>query len=230
MKAAIFNAKWTIAIIFATITVAILLLQNSFRGETTHADVCTQNQLFLARAFDQYKRDHGCYPPAYTLGKDGAPLHSWRVLLLPYLGKKDVYDLIRLDEAWDSEYNTQFHDMCFPMFHCPARKSKRGGRCDYAILVGEHTVFPMPAMREHHNVANQYPMVLIVEPKEFVACWMEPKDIVLDGSKNFCIDNNLGWLHHGETIITFTDCSVKKMAPEEMKSEVNFDTPRKLGP
>ena len=35
-----------------------------------------------------YEREYGTLPPACTLDPNGAPLHSWRVLLLPFLGKQ----------------------------------------------------------------------------------------------------------------------------------------------
>jgi hypothetical protein len=38
-------------------------------------------------------------------GEDGRPLHSWRVLLLPYIEQKDLYRQFRLDEPWDSPHN-----------------------------------------------------------------------------------------------------------------------------
>jgi hypothetical protein len=38
-------------------------------------------------------------------GKDGKPLYSWRVLLLPYVEEQDLYKRFRLDEPWDSPHN-----------------------------------------------------------------------------------------------------------------------------
>ncbi|MBQ7815447.1 MAG: DUF1559 domain-containing protein, partial [Thermoguttaceae bacterium] len=52
------------------------------------------------------------FPALYSVDASGRPLHSWRVHLLPFLGKKaesELYSKIRLDEPWDSEYNRQFH-------------------------------------------------------------------------------------------------------------------------
>jgi hypothetical protein len=36
-----------------------------------------------------YEAQYHCFPPAYIPDKDGKPMHSWRVLMLPYLQYKD---------------------------------------------------------------------------------------------------------------------------------------------
>jgi hypothetical protein len=44
-------------------------------------------------------------PPPAIYSKDGQPLLSWRVALLPYLGHGDLYRQFKLDEPWDSPHN-----------------------------------------------------------------------------------------------------------------------------
>jgi hypothetical protein len=57
-------------------------------------------------AMQGYADEHGGHlPPAVVYGKDGRPLLSWRVLLLPYLNQKELYEEFRLDEPWDSPHN-----------------------------------------------------------------------------------------------------------------------------
>src|SRR5947209_3963892 len=48
---------------------------------------------------------HNCFPPAAVFGKDGTPLLSWRVLLLPFIERQDLFDEFRLDEPWDGPHN-----------------------------------------------------------------------------------------------------------------------------
>ncbi|HEX3316030.1 MAG TPA: DUF1559 domain-containing protein, partial [Gemmataceae bacterium] len=45
------------------------------------------------------------FPPQGTVDKNGRPLLSWRVLILPYIEQKGLYDQFHLDEPWDSEHN-----------------------------------------------------------------------------------------------------------------------------
>ena len=59
---------------------------------------CMTNMQMIVLAMLLYHEDHGTLPPAFTVDANGTPLHSWRVLLLPYLGYDELYAKIRLDE------------------------------------------------------------------------------------------------------------------------------------
>src|SRR6516225_223840 len=52
-----------------------------------------------------YHDTHHQFPPAAVCGKDGKPLLSWRVLILPYIEAGSLYEQFKLDEAWDSPHN-----------------------------------------------------------------------------------------------------------------------------
>lgn len=54
---------------------------------------------------DNYSATHGKLPPAVVYGKDGNPLYSWRVLLLPFIEQDALYQEFHLDEPWDSPHN-----------------------------------------------------------------------------------------------------------------------------
>ena len=45
------------------------------------------------------------FPPQAICDKDGKPLLSWRVAILPELREFALYRQFKLDEAWDSPHN-----------------------------------------------------------------------------------------------------------------------------
>ena len=47
------------------------------------------------------------YLPSDILDKDGKPLLSWRVALLPFLDNAALYNEFKLDQPWDSEHNAK---------------------------------------------------------------------------------------------------------------------------
>lgn len=59
----------------------------------------------LAQALDKYRVKHGSYPPQAIYDREGRPVLSWRVALLPYLGEEALYNEFKLDEPWDSLHN-----------------------------------------------------------------------------------------------------------------------------
>ena len=108
--------------------------------EANRRSNCVDNLRRITLAMLIYEREHGTLPPAYTVDADGNPLHSWRVLLLPYLGKAELYGKLRLDEPWDSQHNRQFHDAAVPVYQCPSADLKPG-QTAYSVVVGENTAF-----------------------------------------------------------------------------------------
>lgn len=76
----------------------------------------------IVAALKQYgDANNGVLPAAYTVDEAGRPLHSWRVAILPYLGEEEakLYAQIRLDEPWNSEWNSRFHSQRPNIFACP---------------------------------------------------------------------------------------------------------------
>ncbi len=59
----------------------------------------------MALALRCYHDAQGRLPPAVVYGEDGAPLYSWRVAVLPYLGQEDLQRQFHLDEPWDGPHN-----------------------------------------------------------------------------------------------------------------------------
>jgi hypothetical protein len=59
----------------------------------------------IVSAMHQYHDTYSQFPPAVVSSREGKPLYSWRVLLLPFLGQKKLYEQFRLDEPWDSPAN-----------------------------------------------------------------------------------------------------------------------------
>src|SRR5438128_9984071 len=55
----------------------------------------------IGLAMYNYADRHKTLPPPAIYGKDGKPLLSWRVLLLPYIEQRDLHTQFHLDEPWD---------------------------------------------------------------------------------------------------------------------------------
>ena len=168
--------------------IALLLPAVQAAREAARRMQCSNNVKQIALALYNYHDAHAAFPPLYTVDEEGNPLHSWRVLILPYIEQNALYEQIRLDEPWDSEHNKQFHSINIHGYCCPGNPSWTGGAsglCDYSAIAGEGFV---PAEKAGQKTGNDLRKIAdgtsntiaIVEVRE-PFCWMDPTaDVTLD--------------------------------------------------
>jgi len=89
--------------------------------ETRNRTQSMQNLQKTALAMMQYHDDYARFPPTVVSTRDGKPLHSWRVMLLPYLGQKKLFDQFKLDEPWDSPANKPLLALMPPVYTPPGK-------------------------------------------------------------------------------------------------------------
>ena len=84
---------------------------------------CADNEKQIGLALQNYHSRHETFPPAYSSGKDGKPLLSWRVLILPYVDQNDLYNEFHLDESWDSPHNRALIARMPATYRCPGQRA-----------------------------------------------------------------------------------------------------------
>jgi hypothetical protein len=139
-----------------------------------------QNQLKqVGLGMHNYHDAHKTFPPPYSVDKNGKPLHSWRVLILPYLDEDDLAKKIRLDEPWDSEYNKQFHDKMPSVFYNPTyHGSNKKGETNFCMVVGPETLGQAngKGLKISEIKDGTAYTVMLIE-RQTPVCWMAPEDI-----------------------------------------------------
>jgi hypothetical protein len=112
------RSNWPLILIVVAVPVALLVLicccgvllglllpaVQSAR-ETARRMQCANNLKQISLAMLSYEQQYHSLPPAFVADKNGRPMHSWRVLLLPYLDCKPLYDAYHFDEPWDGPHN-----------------------------------------------------------------------------------------------------------------------------
>ena len=157
-----------------------------------------------------YAQVYGTFPPAYTTNREGRPLHSWRVLLLPYLEQKDLYDRLKLDEPWDSPYNRSVlqDDEAVRSYHCPSAESPKH-ETSYVMIVGPNTVSDGPHSVQFENITDGVSnTIMIVEVKDSHIHWAEPRDLAMEDMSFQINDPNgkgIGSHHPGKVNVAFAD-------------------------
>jgi hypothetical protein len=144
---------------------------------------CRSNLERIGQALADYHDAHGMFPPACLSDGKDMPSHSWRVLLLPFLGHERLYKQYHFDEPWDGPRNRLLAAKMPDVYRCPSRYGKRNpnNRTSYLAVRGPQTMWPDAASRRLANVPDGLDNSLTVveaDPRE--VNWMEPRDIRVD--------------------------------------------------
>jgi RNA polymerase sigma factor (sigma-70 family) len=122
------------------------------------------------------------FPPA-AIRKDGKPLLSWRVAILPDLGQKALYDKFHLDEPWDSAHNMMLLGQMPDVYAPVVDKDKPKGSTYYQVFAGPGALFEGgngPKLLDiKDGISNT---AMIVESAKPVP-WTKPEDVVFDKEK-----------------------------------------------
>jgi Protein of unknown function (DUF1559) len=136
----------------------------------------------LALACANYESAHGRLPPAVVYGKDGQPLLSWRVLILPYLEERDLFNQFKLDEPWDSPHNLPLVEQMPQIYALPGSKSRvlEPGHTICHVFVGKGTAFEGPRGLVLKDVSDDASnTILIIEAGKPVP-WTKPEELPFD--------------------------------------------------
>lgn len=101
---------------------------------------CINNMKQIELAIHAYHDTHMSLPPAYTTDEDGKPMHSWRVLILPFLGQNTLSEQYDFDQPWDSPGNLAFAENMPECFRC-ASDDMLGTETNYMVITGAGTMF-----------------------------------------------------------------------------------------
>jgi len=165
-----------IVMLFAVgLLIALLLPAVQAAREAARRMQCTNNMKTIGLALHNYNDYQKSFPPVYTADENGKPLHSWRVLMLPYIEQQSLYESIRLDEPWDSDYNKQFHDWGPSVFRCPSGQGDLTGMTSYSVVVGPES-FPVDSNDglSFRDITDGTSNTIFLVERKAPVCWMDP--------------------------------------------------------
>jgi len=161
-------------------TLLIMTLATGAMEEYTRRRHCAERMRRVSLAMLLYESDHGTLPPAYTVDADGNPLHSWRVVLLPYLGGQTLYDKTRLDEPWDSEHNRKLHGEAVDFYQCPSAELSPG-QTTYSVVVGPEMPFEGAKGKRLADFGPKSAAMILLAERAQPICWMDPTQSIPQG-------------------------------------------------
>jgi hypothetical protein len=193
-----------VAVLVLLFCFCLLLPAGSSAREAARRAQCSNQLKQIALALHNYHDLYQSLPPAYIADENGRPMHSWRVLILPFVESQSLYEKYRFDEPWDGPNNRLLLDEMPQVYACPSnRRTDATGRTatSYVAVVGPETAWPIARGRHLREFADGTSNTLLVlETHGPPIPWMEPRDLsfeeavaVLAASE----PNDYGHVHRG---------------------------------
>jgi hypothetical protein len=151
---------------------------HSGHGPASRRSSCQNNLRQIGIALQNYHDTYKSFPPAYIADASGRPMHSWRVLLLPFLEQQNLYDQYRFDEPWDGPNNRLLAAEIPYIFRCPSEANSFETETSYLAVVGPETIWPGDKAVSFDKIRDGTSNTLIVvESHDSGIHWMEPRDL-----------------------------------------------------
>jgi prepilin-type processing-associated H-X9-DG protein len=165
-------------------------------------------QIALAMLNDESAR--GTYPARANFDKQGKPLLSWRVHMLPYIEQDALYKQFHLDEPWNSEHNKTLIPLMPKLYANPSGMA-RPGMANYLAVCGKGLMFDGEKGRTTREITDgTSSTIMVVEADDdHAVIWTRPEDWQFDPQRPMA---GLGHAHPGGFNAVFADGSVRFIA------------------
>jgi hypothetical protein len=169
------------------VLVAILLPAISAARDAANRSGTMNNvkQITIAMVMAAQEDDGERFPAQAICDKEGKPLLSWRVAILPYLGHQDLYEEFHLDEPWDSEHNRKLVGRIPTVYVTPGgpAEHQRAGLTTMQVIAGPGTVFAQPAQGmalKDVKDGMSYTLLVVEALPDGAVPWTKPEDVAFD--------------------------------------------------
>ncbi len=156
------------------VLVALLLPAVQSAREAARRAQCVNNLKQIALAMHNYASANNVFPKPAITDKDGKPLLSWRVAILPYIEQMELYNKFKLDEPWDSPHNKALINEMPPTFVCPSRANVQPGTTNYRVFVGNGAFFEKDQGTAIANITDGTSNTLMVVEATEAVPWTRP--------------------------------------------------------
>jgi len=210
----------------------------SASSNSARQSACINNVKQISLAMLTYEAMHGKFPSAYTVDEDGKPMYSWRVLLLPYIEERDLYERFNLDEPWDSPHNLALASQMPAIYACPSSADAEENHTSYVMIVGPNTVSDGPDSKGIDYLTRKdgaSTTIMLIESAESGRGWTEPIDLnaneisyqINDGSGKGIRSNHRSGVTVGfcDGHVIIVDKEIDPLALEDMATVNNCEDP-----
>jgi len=209
-----------------SVVLAVVAVARKRQRETMQVS-CINRVKQIGLGLQGYHDANNCFPPAYIADANGKPMHSWRVLVLPFSCEYYLYRQYVFSEAWNGPNNRMIDRMIsgsmLDEYRCPAAGDHNPTATSYVAVVGEQTMFPGTeplSIREVINHDGSSNTIMLLELADSDIHWMEPQDLTFDEAVA-AFEGRPGAPelrdHPGGVVVGFADGSVRVLSREFLR-------------
>jgi hypothetical protein len=153
-----------------------IVAQFRSRGDRTRSvNNLKQVGIALHAYHDTYRR----FPAAGIGDRDGKPLLSWRVAILPFIEQDNLYKQFDLNQPWDHPTNKALIAKMPAVYMIPGADTKEG-ETNYRVLVGGSAMFEARMGTRLADVLDGLSNTFMVVEARDSTIWTKPDDLPYD--------------------------------------------------
>jgi hypothetical protein len=191
------------------VLVALLLPAVQSAREAARRSQSTNNLKQIGLAMHNFHDVNNHLPPR-AIFKNGKPLLSWRVAILPYVEQQPLYNEFHLDEPWDSEHNRALVEKMPPVYVNPKLDAAiaKAGKTNYVAPAGANTLFDGERGARFADITDgtSNTLMVIEANADRAVIWTKPDDLEIDPDQPL---RGLGQFQRGFFMALFADGSVR---------------------
>jgi prepilin-type processing-associated H-X9-DG protein len=168
-----------VTVFIIVVLIALLLPAVTTARSAARRSQCMSHLKQIAVALHNYHDTNGAFPPAYLRDAKGKPMHSWRVLILPYTEEQSLYRKYNFNEPWDGPNNSKLAAQIPAVYRCPANVNNTAGNLEthYFAVVAPEAGWGK-SIRQFTDGSSK--TIMVIEATGLGVNWMEPRDVTLD--------------------------------------------------
>lgn len=228
-----FSARRVLLTVAAILVIGAIVLYPAVRAarEAARRARCNCGFKQIGLAIHNYHDMHKAFPPAYVADEHGTPMHSWRVLLMPYMENWDFCQRYRFDEPWNSPHNSTLAEPPYPNYTCPSDPRRKTYDTSSVMPVGPGAISDGPNSTNFEGIRDGSSNTIVRgEMCPSGIHWMEPRDLdVRTMSYKINDPNGTGFrsYHPGIVNVLMGDGSVSSVSedidPDLLKAVITID-------
>ena len=217
------------SVLYVPVLIALLLPAVQAAREAARRVQCVNNLKYISLGLHNYASANGRFPGAAIVDKDGKPLLSWRVAILPFIEQNALFEQFKLDEPWDSPHNKPLAARMPMTFHCPSESDGNTSTTHYQAITGPGTLCPGPQGLAIKDITDGLSNTVQIVECSTPVDWTKPDDVDISE-----IATALGSKHPFGANASFADGSVrflrKTITPSLLKAMTTANAGEVISP